>query len=317
MRNRKCALSLGVILISAIVAGCSLPIQPTPTEIAFPTPNLTLTAIFAPPQLVTPTTAAPAVQTATLAPVATATEAPTLTPPAVIPTNTIAAPAATQTPAPVSGPSGPSSKATFLSTAPKIDGVWDDWTTTQYPIKGVVFGKKNWEGSDDLEGAYRIGWDTNFLYLAVKVTDDQYVQLSTGANLYKGDSLELLLDSNLAGDLGNRSLTVDDFQIGISPGKGTPGHNPEAFGWFPRSKAGSLTGVKIASVSGDALYRVEAAIPWTVLGVTPASGQQYGFAVSISDDDNSNEAVQQSMVSNDPNRVLTDPTTWGTLTLVK
>jgi hypothetical protein len=64
-------------------------------------------------------------------------------------------------------------------------------------------------------------------------------------------------------------------------------------------------------------YRLEAAIPWSVFGVTPANGQQFGFAISISDNDNPNENVQQKMVSADPFRSLVDPTTWGVLTLKK
>lgn len=318
MNWRKHFSILGMLLLAVLVAGCSLPISSTPTPFVFPTPNMTMTAIFK-PQL-PPTVTPPAVQTATQPP-ATQPPAPTAT---LRPTNPAPAPAPTITPLsptrtniPTNMRLGPSGTAVYLSTAPTIDGPWDEWTSTQYPIKNVVFGAKNWTGASDLQGAYRIGWDATNLYVAVKVNDDKYVQNATGANLYKGDSIEILLDTNVTGDFFTQSLTSDDYQLGISAGTGQPGHNPEAYLWFPTSKAGSVTKVKIGAVGGTGVYRVEAAIPWSVFGVTPASGNHFGFAISISDNDNSSENVQQTMISNDPNRVLTDPTTWGDLTLKK
>jgi len=65
----------------------------------------------------------------------------------------------------------------------------------------------------------------------------------------------------------------------------------------------------------DGITRVEAAIPWNVLGVVPAAGQSYGFAVSASDNDDTGQNLQQGMVSSVPTRVLVDPTTWGELQL--
>jgi hypothetical protein len=51
--------------------------------------------------------------------------------------------------------------------------------------------------------------------------------------------------------------------------------------------------------------------------MAPVSGNHYGFALSVNDNDDPNKNVQQSMVSNVPGRHLTDPTTWGDLQLVK
>jgi len=181
-------------------------------------------------------------------------------------------------------------------------------------MKSVVFGKPSWTGAADLEGAYRVGWDNTNLYLAIKVTDDVFAQNQTGANLFKGDSIDILVDTNVSGDFFTQSLSADDYQIGISAGKGEVGKNMEATLWFPQSKAGGLSGVKMAAASMKDGYRIEAAIPWSVLGVTPANGQHFGFAVSISDNDKTNENVQESMVSS-VGRVLTDPTTWGDLVL--
>jgi hypothetical protein len=60
---------------------------------------------------------------------------------------------------------------------------------------------------------------------------------------------------------------------------------------------------------------VELRIPWSVLQVTPSKGMRLGFLLSVSDNDEVSANVQQSMVSNAPKRVFTNPTTWGELVL--
>ncbi len=305
---------VGMVLFAMLLA-CNLPGRtevPTPSE---PTPNLTMTALFS---IIT--------QQATLpAPVATATPDP-----AQPSATTFVEPSATSgvspqptqadTPGPTRTaelrPAGRASAA-FLSTPPVMDGVWDEWDTTAYPARAVVYGRENHSGRDDLEGSFRIGWDNTYLYLAVKVIDDKYVQNATGIDIFKGDSIELLLDTDLMGDLNSRELNQDDYQIVFSPGRGGTDGTKEAYLYYPTVKAGPLTNVNIATEGGDGLYRVEIAIPWSVLLVTPSAGMQFGFAISVSDNDNPDANIQQSMVSNVANRSLTDPTTWALLTLTR
>ncbi len=314
--SKKISMIVALSMVVSLLAACNLPGQPEPTQDLFPTPNMTLTALFAPggipptvtpPALVTATSGSVVVQPSATQPppAATATTAPT-------PTATNVPPSAT----PVTRP-GPAIKASYLSTAPKIDGDWSDWKTDAYPARFVVYGAGNWKNSDDLEGSFRVGWDNTYLYLAVKVLDDNYVQIASGDEIYKGDSIELLFDSDLWGDFAVRSLSNDDYQIGISPGKDEIGGTTSAYLWYPTGKSGDLKDVKIAAISSAGVYRVEFAIPWKVFGVTPASGSQFGFGVSISDNDKTGAKEQQSMVSNLKDRSFLDPGTWGTLTLSK
>jgi hypothetical protein len=160
----------------------------------------------------------------------------------------------------------------------------------------------------------KVGWDWTYLYIAVQVTDDTYVQKASGENLYLGDSLEILMDTNLGADYTSEGLSSDDYQLGIS-GKGlTKDDKGEAYLWYPSGSAGS----KKATIQGrptDTGYRMEVAIPWSVFGVSPLSGMRYGFAFGVSDNDNTGSNEQQSMVSNVPERKLTDPMTWGNLYL--
>jgi hypothetical protein len=320
--KHKAHLSITVLIFCMVILACSLPVLGQPQATIFPEPNLTLTALFA--QATILTQAAPQVTaslnpTASFTPENTITVTPSISPspsfsPTITITNTPVPPTVVAIPIPQR--LGGSFAANYLSVAPVIDGNWDEWNTTQYPIGAIVFGRSNWTDAADLEGAFRIGWDYTYLYIAVKVKDDTYVQNATGQDIYKGDSLEILLDTDLYGDFYVTSLSPDDYQLGISPGKPDTSGAKEAFLWFPNSIAGSRPSVLIGSIGGSGLYRVEARIPWSVLGVSsPGLGAHYGFVISVSDNDNASSNVQQSLVSSDPNRVLTNPTTWGEVVL--
>jgi len=316
--NRRLQISLTALVLGLAAVACNLPGQTATQTPSEPTPNMTMTALFS---IVTqPPATIPA-------PLPTATEEPqAIISPTSLPTSTVVTLPPTHTPAPLvtSTPkpteelrSAGQVKAEFLSTAPEMDGVWDEWETSAYPVRAVVYGKGNRDGKEDLEGSYRVGWDNTYLYLAVKVIDDIYAQNATGIDIFKGDSIELLLDADLKGDLTSTSLSSDDYQLVISPGRPDPDDPKEAYLYYPSNVAGGRPQVKVAAVGGDGLYRVEIAIPWSLFGVTPSAGQQFGFAVSISDNDNDSANEQQSMVSNLANRSLTDPTSWALLTLVK
>jgi len=304
----------GAAVLVLALAACNLP-RPTPTPgPGIPTPNLTMTALFRPGGISGTATPPPLI---TATPPGEATE-PAVTQPAQQVTASVT-PSATATEEgglPVDFRVNARFEAEFLTTPPVLDGVWDEWDTRAYPIRAVVYGSNNRENPEDVEGSFRIGWDRNNLYLAVKVLDDRYVQNATGVMLYQGDSLELQLDTDLEGDLETTTLNDDDFQLGISPGRPDVNGTREAYLWNPPGLAGSKSQVQIAAVQGDGVYRVEIAIPWSLFNLTPAEGDMFGFSLNVSDNDNPNENVQQTMLSAVSGRTLTDPTTWGLLVLV-
>ena len=294
---------LPLLVLAGTLLSCTLPGTTSPTPFAFPTADLTLTAAFAP-------TAAPPVATRTLPPENTATPTPT----GVLPAGTseatgTAAPATLDT-----RPNGSPVEAALLETPPTIDGALADWTDLGRELGQIVFGASNWTGASDVSAKYHIGWTEQGLYLGLQVTDDKRVQVSSGRNMFKGDIIELQLDSDLTGDFFSNSLTSDDYQIGLSAGN-FGSLASEAWRWYPIGLAGPLSGVSLKAVTTTEGYGLEAMIPWTVFGVTPEVGDRFGFALSISDNDLSGAPVQQSMVSSVSTRTLTNPTTWGTLVL--
>jgi hypothetical protein len=350
MKRTHKLIVLGAVMVLVSLACGITGETPSPT-LSFPTPDLTLTAMFgvldtltavvptatipeatstAPPSSTPIPTDTPSLYLTpiaeTLAPtltsvaettVANASATPTWTPsPSWTWTPSITPIPPTVTPTPMSR-SGPSVMAYYFSSPPAIDGSLGDWELDWINVNTVVFGKSNWQGASDLSAKIMVGWDMNYLYLGVKVTDDIYAYKASGSNLYMSDSLEVLLDANLAGDYHSEALSSDDYQLGISAQKLTNDDKGEAYLWYPSGSEGNKSKVIIQGRPTDEGYRMEVAIPWSVLGVTPQTGQNYGFVFSVNDNDDPNNSAQQSVVSNVGDRKLTDPTTWGNLTLKK
>lgn len=302
------SMKISILLLAAltlVLVGCTLPGASSPTPFSFPTPDLTLTAMFG-----GSASPAPAAATSTRTPVVQATlEASATAPePTARPSDTLA-PGTTDT-----RPNGSPIEARQLGSAPTIDGDLSDWTRSSGELENVVFGASNWSGDSDVSATYYIGWTSDALYLAVRVTDDHLVQVSSGSQMFKGDIVEIQLDRDLEGDFFSNSLSGDDFQIGLSPGNfGSIG--PETWRWYPVGQTGLLTSVSIEVSSTTNGYTLEARIPWSTFGLAPSAGDRFGFTLSVSDNDLSGAPVQQSMISSVSSRTLTNPTTWGTLVL--
>jgi len=246
---------------------------------------------------------------------------PTISAPSVA-TPLLLAPTATLSqPAPVpSPPLGQGNvEARLLSAPPVIDGDLTEWEGfTSYTSAFRVHSATSWDGSDDVTAVWRLGWDAEHLYIGVAVSDDIHVQTQTGNQIFRGDSLDMQFDTDRAGDYGN-GLSPDDYQIILSPGS-VNGLLASTFRF-----QGTLDGrildaaggshVTVAAARSGEGYALEAAIPWSDLGIVPAAGLVIGLALNVNDNDGPGTAVQEVMKSHVPTRTLTDPTTWGTLTL--
>jgi hypothetical protein len=207
-------------------------------------------------------------------------------------------------------------QAFYMDDAPTIDGDLTDWAADMFSLSHIVYGSEYYANEEDLSGQFKVAWDATYLYLGVVVFDTRVTQTASGDQLYLGDSLEILLDTDLAGDAEATELSSDDFQIGISPGNLNDIAIPEAYMWYPSDRAASLPGVQIGASLIERGYVVEVAVPWDDVGVSPSDGLTLGFLFSVSDNDMLNMNAQQSVVSFIEGRELQNPTTWGTLSLV-
>ena len=198
----------------------------------------------------------------------------------------------------------------YLDQAPVIDGDINDWPGTIYAMDKVVFGPEFYANQIDLFGEFKFGWDADDLYLGVLVRDSQFVQTSTDALLFQGDSIEVLLDTDWSGDQNSDTLSADDYQLGFSPGNLVDISLPEAYMWAPSDREGPMQSALVKGRLTDDGYMVEIAIAWEELGVTPTAGMTLGFLLSVSDNDFIGQNKQQTVISISETRNLTNPTTW-------
>jgi hypothetical protein len=244
------------------------------------------------------------------------------------------APAYTAVPVCVAKTTRPSANGSMVEaymaggTPPTINADLTDWSD---PLLNIidkhVFTKSGLSKGSDT-ATFTLKWDQDYLYVAIHVLDGDFIQkTSGGSKMYNGDSLEILLDTDLEGDYCNNFLDSDDFQLGLNPGDLTNAYSassPAMYLWYPKGKTGSVllgaTASQISSITVSGGWIVEARISWGVFGLAPQTilERKFGFAFSVSDNDNysaGSDGEQQRMISNDPNRVLSDPTTWGTMEL--
>jgi len=283
--------ALNRIVQQTLAVQTRLPPGPPATDTPAPTPRLlpshTPTLLPASPQQPSPAPTEPP-PTATLPPEVTATA--------------------------LARPNGLIYHATHVLEAPAIDGLLYEWSPMPYSFSTPVYRPENWVDANDNSVGFSLAWNEQFLFLAAIVTDDMHVQTQHGEMIYRGDSLEILLDADLAGDYTTARLSADDYQLGLSPGT-LNGDTPEAYLWYPASRSGAATTVQLAALPDGQGYRLEAAIPWALFDLAPAGGTRLGFALSASDDDTPDSAEQQSLISTTSTRRLLDPTSWGTLAL--
>jgi len=252
-----------------------------------------------PPAVVTPTIPVPG---ATVAPPAIVTPLPTAT-----------APVGNSAPRP-----RPARNGTFTASAQvpqNLDGNFDDWRSSWFPINTVVQGNSNYAGVDDIAGDFQVAWSREGLYLAVRVRDDRYRAGPAGTDMWQGDSLEIHLDRFLAADYDGAIADADDYQIGVSfgPERG----ELRLYRWLPFEKESQMGGSGFIVAVGEG-YDLEILLPWSLFdigGDETVPNQNFGFNLSISDND-ADAPAQETVLSASPSRTTyNNPTEWGTLIL--
>ncbi len=182
----------------------------------------------------------------------------------------------------------------------------------------VTYQTGTWNGSDDVAANWTSQWDSTYLYFWVQVTDDSHVQVNADESIWRGDSLEIEIDTDVAGDESEINSNDDDFQIIVSPGDF--GSVPVVVTRYRGQALGSNAnafGHQIVAQSRrtGAGYDMEIAIPWAELDMTPSSGMTIGLALTVNDIDTIGSREPEMSKSNVPYRAWRRPDTWGRLTL--
>lgn len=202
---------------------------------------------------------------------------------------------------------------------PAIDGVLNEWMSDfAYSAAYRVYEDSAWDGSQDLIALWYLGYDEANLYVAARVIDDIHVQTRSDLQVFRGDSLELQIDAELQADGNDTRPSPDDYQLTLSPGD-FAAIEPVAFRVRGEESGRMVEAaghhIELAALPSPTGYTLEAAIPWSDLGVIANDQLSLGLALNANDNDRPGTAVQEVMMSTAPEREYADPTTWGTLDL--
>ena len=176
----------------------------------------------------------------------------------------------------------------------------------------VISGKRLVMGSESggVEGAFKVCWDEDNLYLLVDVVDPTPMR-SRVANdaLWSGDAVEVFLGTEKL-DQGGALLFTDRHLLIGAPGPGpAPYHDAHTPVAYP-VRTLIVPGVDARS------YTVEAAIPWTALGLMPQPGDELLFDLGI-DDSTDGTARRAQLMWNGSDKNSGDRTHWGRLKLLR
>ncbi|MCM8772921.1 MAG: hypothetical protein NC922_07720, partial [Candidatus Omnitrophica bacterium] len=150
-----------------------------------------------------------------------------------------------------------------------------------------------------LSGVIWVGWRNECLFIAVDVVDDKFVQNMTGKDLWKGDHIEIFIDTKWTPEVKG-TFGEGQFQIGISPGNLQNTGDilldipPEYYIWRP-SNIKIKEDIKVAALKTETGYSIECAIPFKNLNIQPKEEMIIGIDICISDTDNPN--IQEKMTS--------------------
>ena len=98
--------------------------------------------------------------------------------------------------------------APFVNTAPTIDGNLNEWLGVTPVLAAYrTFEDSSWDNSEDFSAAWQLAWDNNNLYLAVTVLDNIHAQNQSGNLIFRGDSVDMQIDTNRLGDL-NAAMNI-------------------------------------------------------------------------------------------------------------
>lgn len=187
-----------------------------------------------------------------------------------------------------------------------IDGAVDGWPGRPGERIGgdrLVSGKD----AEGFEATFKLSWDHEHLYLLANVIDPTPMRnTKTGGQLWNGDAIELFIgheDPDRAG-----SLLFSDRQLLLgakSDGEPDRSHVVNA----PEQPA-----IPMAVVPDTGGYTLEAAIPWSALGIQPKDGTDLLFDIAI--DDSAGDGRSRQLMWNGGSKNSSDRSYWGRLTLV-
>jgi len=214
----------------------------------------------------------------------------------------------------------PRSQVPRLKKPPALDGTgagWEQLPVNRIPPENLVQGKVANEA--DSSASFRLGHDGKSLFVDVEVNDDRVVS-NIAPNDIKGhwrsDSVEICIDP-----VAGAEDTMGCFKVGIFPfdntGSVRAARDADANQGPIEETAPSM---RLVSRRTPAGYRIQAAIPFREIGISPAKVRRVGFNLIVYDGDKPNAAlgenINKSRIAWSPRAgVQGRPEDWGRLDL--
>jgi hypothetical protein len=170
-----------------------------------------------------------------------------------------------------------------LAAPPTLDGSFAEWSADPVihlgaPQNDTVKITQGYGGAADCSAEVRAGWDDEALYLAIAVTDNVWHQDRSGPEIWQGDAVQIACRNGPPNP--QPGYDGSEYEIGLTRGP----QGPFAFAWTPA--AAPCPEVRLAVVRDGTVTRYEAAIPWSVLGVTGMQvGRRLAWSMTVNDND--------------------------------
>lgn len=186
-------------------------------------------------------------------------------------------------------------------TAPVIDQTIDaSWASAPtMAISHLTLGSV----PSGYSGQWRAQYDSVNLYFLVQVNDATRVN-DNNASWWNDDAVEIFLDGD--NSKGTAYDGINDFQLGFRWNDNTV----HAGG----NSVSNTTGIRFSMYATGTGYNLEAAIPWSTIGVKPSIGKPIGLDIALdNDNDGTRDGQLEAFATN--TTAYTDPAVFGTVYL--
>jgi hypothetical protein len=170
----------------------------------------------------------------------------------------------------------------------KLDGSFGEWpgNVPWHKVKHSM-GWNTPKNDEDGSFEFACAADENFLYIAIKIRDDdKCVDENVGDDVWNDDSIELYIDGDNSKSAEYEAdvsqITIGRYNIGEDP------KTPKLNAWTGGNglgQAASATGTMAAVVDTDYGWAMEVAVPLDSFNIELDDGTVIGFNVQLNDDD--------------------------------
>jgi hypothetical protein len=186
--------------------------------------------------------------------------------------------------------------------APTIDGTIgeSEWGGVTIAVDNVLSGIGAPKNESDLSGIAEVMYDDRAIYVLADIKDDVIAPDATGST-YKNDNVEVYVDPQ----------TSNSQEYGEYSGQ----YRFMPDGSYGGGKEGSEEAVEFAVSETDDGYVMEIAVLWEQIGTTPEAGQNIGFEVHYTDNDEENDRSAKLAWANESDSAYGSRLSWGTARL--